>query len=575
MVKFYFSIVYASKEEIYCFPFRYHRKFIEAADARYLMNLDEDVKNKLIISMVSIFSKDNNDQYSKRQINKTLEIIMEINDVKLRSKELVEKVFLNYRFLFALFNQNSFFNVANYCLTFDYINDFVQFMDDVEYFDNCTFIPIAALIQSLIISRNDALNQFPKSIGTQICSKIRCLNGLDENFTKFIKDYYKFSLNDCSLVAHSQLTQLSDVRSRIAHNFNKSIIDNQTFWFILDESTEFYLYDKMVGVIYRSLQGKVKLIKELELPKEILDYKLLRVFQFAYESFLIVAATLKSIICVDYNGREISKIELPNEIIKNVLPVGHIALIVFYENKNYIDIFDVNSKSSEPFQKEEFKSTINYFNYNLEKFWGFCNVHYSSMYTCFLLDNKDVIIRQLVWDFKTPGINISFKPIFEQSFHPLNPISGAFLTNVNRSVSKLKFFATSNENKFLSIELTRENRIICRGITMNMENKNRKFYTIIYFDNIVVFTDNVKTYLFNDKTNKLLSINGNYERVVVLKETDDFYRIYAYTNQYLDLYLTKLNQDSFTKAKLIDRYQFFSEIKFIVFISKYFNFINL
>jgi hypothetical protein len=44
------------------------------------MDLDDYVKNKLIINNISIFdAKNNQEEYTKRQINKRLELIMKID----------------------------------------------------------------------------------------------------------------------------------------------------------------------------------------------------------------------------------------------------------------------------------------------------------------------------------------------------------------------------------------------------------------------------------------------------------------------------------------------------------------
>ena len=98
----------------------YHQRFIDVANRRYFEDLEDDKKNLLILNMLSIYDKkenDENDPYTKRRLNKTLEIIMKIEDKTIRSKQIIEKVFLNYKFLYALFNYE-YFNISNYSFNF-------------------------------------------------------------------------------------------------------------------------------------------------------------------------------------------------------------------------------------------------------------------------------------------------------------------------------------------------------------------------------------------------------------------------------------------------------------------------
>jgi hypothetical protein len=189
------------------------------------------------------------------------------------------------------------------------------------------------------------------------------------------------------------------------------------------------------------------------------------------------------------------------------------------------------------------------------------------LYISIYLEHKDIVIYQVLNETSKPQLVISLKSIFKQNFYPLKLISGGFHLDSNSNY--FKFFVTSNENKFLSIELTENNEIICQGIKTNSE-KNL-FFVISYYYEIVVLTDNLKTYFFNNKTNKWFSIPDCYKRVVVLKQSEDFYKIFAYTEKYFEQFFIKTNQDSYKIAKLIEKYQFIVEIRFISFYSKLFS----
>jgi hypothetical protein len=524
------------------------------------MDLDDYVKKKLILNNISIFNlKDNQERYTKRQINKRLELIMKIHDSVLRSEQLIEKVFLNYKFLFELFNQQKYFSLANYCYQYDFLYDIFDIMNIKKNQENrnnnrklkliCKalndkshLVAIAGLIQSIVIVLNESLIQYPKTIGNQICSKINCLNGLSEDFTIFIRDSIKLSAKDCSLIAHTQTSQLSDARVRSVHNFFSKIIDYQNLGNRDDVERDFFLYDKAVAFFdwNRDESKQSRLIKEIEIQPAIENqYEILRVFEFKenVNKFGIIVATKTSIQCFDDFGREISKQKIKtDEIIKDVLIVCDKGFIVFYDNKNFINIFDTFSKRGLPIHQQKFESNITFCNYNRIKHAGWTVWNNDvPLFISIYFEHKEIVIFQVLNDTTKGQLAISLKSIFKQKFNSLKPISGGF--HLNSGSNYFQFFVTTNENKFLSIELTENNEIINQGIKTNIENN--LFNVISYYDEIVVLTDNLKTYFFNNKTNKWFSIPDCYKRVVVLKQSEDFYRIFAYNDKYFELFLLK------------------------------------
>jgi hypothetical protein len=202
--------------------------------------------------------------------------------------------------------------------------------------------------------------------------------------------------------------------------------------------------------------------------------------------FGIIVATKTSIQCFDDFGREISKQKIKtDEIIKDVLIVCDKGFIVFFDNKNFINIFDTFSKRGLPIHQEKFESNITFFSYNKLKHTGWTVLDNEvPLYISIYLEHKDIVIYQVLNETSKPQLVISLKSIFKQNFYPLKLISGGFHLDSNSNY--FKFFVTSNENKFLSIELTENNEIICQGIKTNSE-KNL-FFVISYYYEIVVLT---------------------------------------------------------------------------------------
>ena len=367
--------------------------------------------------------KNDQEEYIMRQTNKRLELIMKIQDSVLRSQQLVEKVFLNYKFLFALFNQQIYFSVANYCYQKDFLSDLYDFMNitnarkavaklqDIAS-ENTYLVAIAGLIQSIVISLNESLNQYPKTIGNQICSKINCLNGLSVDFSIFIRDCNQISVKDCSLIAHTQISQLSESRTRSVHNFFKKIIDFQDLGKRDNVQRVSFIYDKTVTFFdWNNDEKKTKiLLKEIEIPSELpSQYEILRVFEFKENSnkFGIIVATKTSIQCFDDNTREISKQKIqPGELVKDVLIVNSERFIVYYENKSYINIFETFSKRGLPIHQHKFESNVTFFYYNKIKHEAWANIDYDKkLYISVYLENNDIIIYQVLNDLI--GINFN------------------------------------------------------------------------------------------------------------------------------------------------------------------------
>ena len=562
-----------------CFIFRYHQYFIDVANRKYIEDLDESKKNLLILNMLSIYDEKENDdknrkngQISKRRINKTLEIIMKIEDKTIRSKQIIEKVFLNYKFLFALFN-NEYFNVSNYSLNYDFIQELHSLLSIKSKNDKDEYlVTTSSLIQSICISVNDSLNKYPKSIGTQICSKIRSLYGLSEYFTKFIKDCDEYSLKDCSLIAPCQLMPLCDARIRLVHNFFREIIDFQDLGTVEGVNKGFYLYDNSVGIFNWNSDGSKKsnLVKEIELPQQKDKYKLLRVFKYEKsEAYCIIVATDSSISCFNDNGKEISRQKVnENEIIKDILLIGDKGFIAFYEQKDYINLFDTHLQKGLPVHTQRFDSIVKNLFFNGNKHWGWSGDN-DSLYVLIFLENSNLYIFEVMSEKTDTQANIQLNQLFQYSFQPAKLVSGAFQRGVHDNLHSFRIFVTFESEKFLSIEMNNNKEFVFSGIKPSIQNEDKFFHILSYDSNFVVFTDFKSTHFYNIKTMKWFSIFEVYKDVDIFDGQNGFCKIYAYSEKYLDVYLLKLYPDCYKITKLINKFQFMDEIQLIVCNSKF------
>ncbi len=125
--------------------------------------------------------------------------------------------------------------------------------------------------------------------------------------------------------------------------------------------------------------------------------------------FGIIVATKTSIQCFDDFGREISKQKIKtDEIIKDVRIVCDEGFIVFYDNKNYINIFDTFSKRGLPIHQQKFESNITFCNYNRIKHAGWTVWDNDvPLFISIYFEHKEIVIFQVLNDTSKGQLAIS------------------------------------------------------------------------------------------------------------------------------------------------------------------------
>jgi hypothetical protein len=483
---------------------------------------------------------------------------MKIDDWTRVSKQLIEKVFLNYSYIYELF-KNKQFHVSKYSLNHNFLKEMEEFLGLKlnNKTEDSHLIPISVLIQFVYISINDSINKCPKSIGNQLCSRIRRLNGFNIYINKFIEDCDNTSIKECAIVAHTQLNTFHNARIRLLYNFNRKIIYSQK----LKSGKYFYLYENKIGLFKWNKGGHEtsSLLKEIELKKKA-SYKLLKVFEKLNNEFKLIIATKTTIDFIDANGITLTDgpIEIQkDEEIEDILLVNDEAFVVYFTNKDYLKVFKSNSKDDK-FTQIDLGSTVKYFNYDSNRFTG-TNIE-KSLFITVLLSNSDLEVYEI--DRKT----VSFELRLKYSFGELIPVSAEF--HLYQKKYDFELFITFNTNQFLSIKMEKGGGGIDAHTIETNINYQSEFNVLSYYENLVVLADCSQTYIYNTMTKKWFTIIGKYTRVVLSKISENIYRIYCYNEKYFDFFLLRADSNSYKIAKLISRFKFIDDIQIMSFNRK-------
>ena len=456
---------------------------------------------------------------------------MKIDDWTRVSKQLIEKVFLNYSYIYELF-KNKQFHVSKYSLNHNFLKEMEEFLGLKlnNKTEDSHLIPISVLIQFVYISINDLINKCPKSIGNQLCSRIRRLNGFNIYINKFIEDCDNMSIKECAIVAHTQLNTFHNARIRLLFNFNRKIIYSQKLNSEGNSGKYFYLYENKIGLFQWNKGGHEtsSLLKEIELKKKKASYKLLKVFEKPNKELKLIIATKTTVDFIDDNGITLKDepIEMQkDEEIEDILLVNDEAFVVYFTNKDYLKVFKSNSEYDKLTQIK-FGSTVKYFNYDSNRFTG-TNIK-KSLFIIVLLSNSDLEVYKI--DRKT----VSFELRLKHSFGELIPVSAEF--HLYQNNYDFDLFITFNRiSQFLSIKM-RNGEIDAHKIETNI-NYQSEFNVLSYYENFVVLADCSQTYIYNTMTKKWFTIIGTYTRVVltkISKTSENIYRIYCYKEKFFD-----------------------------------------
>ena len=580
----------------------YHRKFLEVARLLYVDNIKSDLKDELNNNILDVFNekwktnpkpfmiseaiaKRNGlenlnltairytsnqpikfstkgiDRYNIRKINKVLSTAIRLDDSVLRSKVLLEDIFLNYEFLTAAFH--NYFDLSNYLLSENTIViDFMICFTKQIYHENDHLVLTATIIQQIMMFNSYWLNKFPHSTALQLLTRLLSFYGISESVTKFIDECDKKSPKDCALVPTFQNQVQSDAFFKVVYDFHKNIISYQSCGCIDLKSKiflDFYLCDNSVYKFYwhQSEFELSELIDEISLPVTNDKYISLLVFQYNDENKNILngfcVATIHQVFCFNNDGTQLSSIELNDEIMKNLILLGNQCLLIFYEQKEYFDVF--NHVTGKSLKREIFNSNISHALANLPK-------HYASMannlktYFTVILEDTSVHIYEIIFE-----IEIKLNKIFMRKFND-KIIDCAFQSKMATAIKfNFRFIATFNEMKCCLISLKLNNELQIYGAQPSLNRVTKKDFKIVGFSLDFLFLQTSSVLLIFDLNKlKCFSMPGLYQKVEVDFLNSVNGSIYCSTENSLYSFSWNLNDDSYEYIQLLKPFEFYDEI---------------
>ena len=591
----------------------YHRKFLEVARSMYVDKINDNLKDQLCLNFLDVFNEtyktkakpfvisdeiskrnginnvnltavrytsnqpikflsNNIERYNIRKINKVLNLASQLKNAALRSKVMLEDIFLNYDFITAAFK--NYFDLSNYLFSENSaLIDFMICFSKVIYSENDHLVIACTIIQQIMMFNSYWFNKFPDSMPLQMCSRVLNFYGVFEHVTKFIDECDKKSPKDCALIPTFQNQVQSDAFFKVLHDFHKNVTSYQACGYANKESfvlLDFYLCENSVYKFYwhgnEYERSEVK--DEISLPITNDSYILLRVFQYTMLGKDVLhglcAATSTQVFCFDDSGSQISNIETNDEIILDLMVIGHKCLLLFYKEREYFDVFNINTGKC--LKRETFEEPITMVTSNVPKnnAWRVKEGKLKSFYLGVIVKNSSIYICSVACDLESEEmiqVEIKLDKIFKRKFSDDNKIIDCMFESAFASqeeTSKFRFIATFNGMKCLLITLTETLAIY--GVKPSLY-KNIKDFKVLSFAYDVVFLQGGDCLLvFDLKKGKWFTIPGRYDNAVIDYKNNDVACIYCSTGNSLYTYAWNTKEDSFSYIQLMKPFEFYDQV---------------
>ncbi len=503
---------------------------------------------------------------------------MKINNTIDRSSLLIDKIFLNYDFIYGIFQR--YFNAMDYALTNYYIEELNEFFRTESKSESEEYkIPISILLQLICMYNMNSLNNYPESVGLQLCQKLLVYYGRNELITNFIDDCDLKALKHCALVPVFQCTPLSNVRTRALHNFFKPIQANQ-YLKIKEEfqqeynylTADFFLCSKSIFIWVWSMKQneKSKIIGEIALPDTDEDFCFLKMYNpYGSDKYEILLGNTQQVINIEDNGKEKWRLNL-NKVdkLKQLSIIGDRAFLLAYENQNYIDLYDFQKHTI--IERKMFDSKVIFLKtnrsnkYGWDKFKGY-NL---DLYIAIGLEDSTLFIIQVLCDFDNKEeTKIELKELYKRQFINYTLISGLFelfksKTSVYSENFKFRFIASLNELRCILIELKIDGTLNVKGLKAvysEIEDKDAKLSLISFKHNIATFQFGKNLHLYFEHYRQWYKIPGVYS-YVSLNKLDTYTILCGIYKTELNVFLIQNNKKKYKVAHLIKNFQFLDEI---------------
>ena len=429
------------------------------------------------------------------------------------------------------------------------------------------------MLQVICMYNMSTLNNYPESIGLQLCQKLLVYYGRCDLITKFIDECDVKSLKHCALVPVFQCTPLSNVRTRTLHNFFKPILANQYLKIKeVNLTADFFLCSKSIFIWVWSLKQdeKSKIIGEISLPDKYEDICFLKMFnQYGSDKYEILLGNTKQVINIEDNGKEKWCLNLSEvDRLKQISIVGDRAFLLIYENQNYIDLYDFQKHTL--IERKIFGSKVTFLKTNRSNKYGWDSEkgYKIDLFIAIGLEDSTLSIFQVLCDFNNKEeTKIEFKEIYKRRFINYTLISGLFelFKTKNKVYSenfKFRFIASLNELRCILIELKDDGTLNVKGLKAQyseIEDQDANLSLISFKHNIATFQFGKNLHLYFEHYKQWYKIPGVYS-YVSLNKLDTYTILCGIYKTELNIFLIQNEQNNYKVAHLVKNFQFPDEI---------------
>ena len=423
------------------------------------------------------------------------------------------------------------------------------------------------------------LNEYPESIGLQLCSKLLVYYGRSVLITKFIDECDTKSLKHCALVPVFQSTPLNNIRTRVLHNFFKPIQANQ-YLKIKEETqqvceyqtTDFFLCSKSIFIFIWSMkQGeKSKVIGEIVLPDTDEDFNILKMYTtYSSDKYEILLGNTKQVINIEDNGKEKWRLNLGKaDKLKQITIIGDRAFLLIYEHQDYIDLYDLRKHTR--IERKSFDAKVIFLktNRSVKYGWDRNKGYNKELYIAIGLEDSTLSILKVSCDFNNKEeTNVEFTELYKRKFLNFKLISGLFelfksKTSAYNENLNFRFIASFNELRCIFIELKVDGTLNVKGLKalyVNTQDKDANLSLISFKHNIAAFQFEKNLHLYFERYKQWYTVPGIYS-YVSLNKLDNYTILCGINNTELNVFLIKNDKKNYKVAHLIDNLKFSTDI---------------
>lgn len=492
-------------------------------------------------------------EYNMRKINCILSFTSKLYNREIATQVMLcDAIYLNYMFMHSNFSRRfDVFEFFSSC--FHKFNTKPRekltkeeqslFESNSERSRRTTRSVASIFIHWLYQTNMDLLYKYTNAIAYIINSRLLMFYGICKEFTRYINDCDRYSLEHCALVTPYAFLPYDSAGVFPYENYDVPVKAIQ--WHTSNEDL-FLLCDKIYGKKLKNAQR----ICEINLH----DLKDEKFFNFiiqthsdyrSYDTAMIVLCSKRTVHAINFNGKLLFQNKYENLDIKSIFDLGSFNICILFENQKYVQVLN---HQKQPFNLN-FDSNVNEVVTNLPK--NFIIDRNFIVNVAFILDSNELHF----YTFSKSNENLELRKVI------------SFKNNLYQSCMfssyEFNLCVTFKDGTCLFIDYQFNEFYVSNAVDNNLcleivqKNSN-----ISLFKNLI---DSSFYVYYQEFTNQWLKIPGYYEQMkfYIGGENEIFV---GYDGEIVDIYYVKqpVKNENIEFVKLVDAMSQIGKIKYMI-----------